>query len=122
LFSARSIYSVVSVAKRSAEGPTCPLCREPFTKKQLEPPPKPPAPVEESKECAAAAAAASDAPVPDNIVFSSKIDALMTQLLLLQREHPNAKALVFSQFTQTINTVADRSDIQSRIAPPALLP
>jgi len=113
VFGAHSIIGVAQAAPR--DGALCPLCREPFTKKQLQPPPKPPAAPAESKEAEAAAASSSaaasgDAPaVPVEIVFSSKIDALMTQLSLLRREHPNAKALVFSQFTDTIKTVVQRS-------------
>jgi SNF2 family DNA or RNA helicase len=93
----------------SANGHECPLCRKQFSKKQLQEPPKPPAPIE-TKESAAAVAAANAAEVPASIVFSSKVDALMTQIHLLRNDQPKVKALVFSQFTQTINAAADRYD------------
>jgi len=98
---------ILGVFGRSREPKTCPLCRTDFTRDQLTKPPTQPAVLEESSS-AAAAAAASDTPVPASVVFNSKIDALMDRLRALRRSQPGSKALVFSQFTHTINTVAER--------------
>jgi hypothetical protein len=70
--------------------------------------------IEESKN-AGMAAAASAAAGPTNVVFNSKINALMDQLSMLRHSQPGTKALVFSQFTHTINTVAERSILQKEL-------
>lgn len=103
----------------------CPLCRSPVLRKDLVAPKPRPAPVaeppaEESKEdeeakassngSSSAAAAASDVVLPDQVVFSSKVDALLTQLRRLRVENAATKSLVFTSFAATIDSICERSD------------
>ena len=119
LFCADCILAVIDMESE----PTCPQCRARVTRATLRrprPPPKTPPPPAVKDEAAdassssAAAAAASSAPasspsVPaDNVLFDSKLEVVLSQLLQLQRSEPSTKALVFSQFTSTLSYLASR--------------
>jgi len=93
----------------------CPLCRRPFTRKELTaPPPRPPPPPAPPSSAIAAAAASSSSSsspsvaLPSSIFFDSKVQALLRQLRVLRSKDSAAKSLVFSQFTKTIHILKER--------------
>lgn len=89
LFCAECILSFLGAPQATH---ACPICRTSITKKTLKKPQGP----DEGKE--------EEAAVDDqSMVMHSKLDALVEELEALRKDNPNAKCLVFSQFTKTLD-------------------
>ncbi|RVD86475.1 uncharacterized protein DFL_004749 [Arthrobotrys flagrans] len=102
----KCLLSVIEYAKAKGDQPRCFNCREPINEKELY------EVVKHDPEEAIGGLSGFRENVPEFSLrriaankSSAKIDALITNLKRLRREHPGMKSVVFSQFTSFINLI-----------------
>eukprot|EP00808_Paulinella_micropora_P021891 g47540.t1 len=97
---------------QTTRDPLCPMCRTAVSKNDLSVPPPPPKPkhppvvslpAPKHREAFSLSAAGLS-----EVLFDAKLKLLMQQLAELQKQKPAIKALVFSQFTGTIEAIAKK--------------
>ena len=110
LYCAACITAIIRVE----DDPLCPQCRAQVTKKSLRrpmprpptpPPPPLPAPSDPAAPSSSSSSASSSslAVASDVVLFNSKLDILVLDVLQLQRAEPTSKVLVFSQFSSSLS-------------------
>ncbi|KAF3930754.1 hypothetical protein ABW19_dt0210620 [Dactylella cylindrospora] len=102
----KCLLSLIEYAKSKGEKPKCFSCREPISEKELYEVVK-----YESEGTGTGLSAFREAPPEFSLrrlasgKSSAKIDALISNLKRLRREHPGMKSVVFSQFTSFLDLI-----------------